>query len=127
METKQLSKSAFSQMLKQAGNENLQTIFNKDTWYEQVTLGESIYQHKLLSLKKTSAELLTRKALEAKPSVEPIRLRAQNGGCVPVVAGFHRFDWLGLGRFLHPLKQRTPPSHRQYLPQRGVSEGAPNH
>ena len=82
METKQLNQSEFNQMLKQAGNENLQNIFNKDTWYEQVTLGESIYQHKLLSLKKTSEVLLTRKALKAKPSVEPIRLRAQNGGCV---------------------------------------------
>ena len=82
METKQLSKSALSQMLKQAGQENLQTIFNKDTWYEQITLGETIYQHKLLSLKKATEEMLLRKALEAKPSVEPIRLRTQNGGYV---------------------------------------------
>lgn len=82
METKQLNQSEFHQMLKLASIENLQTIFDKDTWYEQVILEETIYQHKLLSLKKTSEELLIRKALEAKPSIEPIRLRAQNGGCV---------------------------------------------
>ena len=82
METKQLTQSDFAQMLKQAGNETYQTTFEKDTWYEQVTFGETIYQHKLLSLKKMSEELLTRKALESKNSCQPVRLRAQNGGSV---------------------------------------------
>ena len=82
METKQLTQSDFAQMLKQAGNETYQTTFNMDAWYEQVTLGETIYQHKLLSLKKISEELLTKKALESKTSSEPVRLRAQNGGSV---------------------------------------------
>ena len=71
-------------MLKSAGNETHQTTFVNDVWYEQVTVGEVTYRHKLLSLKKLSSELLNRKAFEAKPCVEPLRLRAQGNG--PVVA-----------------------------------------
>lgn len=82
MEIKQLTQSEFAQMLKQAGDETYQTTFENDAWYEQVTLGETIYQHKLLTLKKTSEELLTKKALESKHPCEPVRLRAQNGGFV---------------------------------------------
>ena len=82
METKQLTQSEFAEMLNQAGNETYQTTFDKDAWYEQVTLGEVTYQHKLLSLKKTSEEMLTRKALESKNPCKPIYLRAQNGGSV---------------------------------------------
>ncbi len=48
MEIKLLNQTAFAKMLKQTGNETYQTIFEKDTWYEQVTLGEVIYRHKLL-------------------------------------------------------------------------------
>ena len=82
MENKQLNKSEFAKMLKSAGNETYQTTFENDVWYEQVTAGEVTYRHKLLSLKKLSSELLSKKALEAKPSVEPIRLRAQGNGSV---------------------------------------------
>ena len=84
MEIKQLNQTEFAEMFKSAGNETYQTTFENDAWYEQVTIGEVIYRHKLLSLKKLSSELLTRKAFEAKPSIEPIRLRAQGNG--PVVA-----------------------------------------
>ena len=84
MENKQLNQSEFAQMLKSAGNETYQTTFENDVWYEQVTAGEVTYHHKLLSLKKLSLDLLTKKALDAKPSIEPIRLRAQGNG--PVVA-----------------------------------------
>jgi len=84
MEIKLLNQTAFAKMLKQTGNETYQTIFEKDTWYEQVTLGEVIYRHKLLSLKKMSQELLTRKALESKISSDPVRLRTHHSG--PVVA-----------------------------------------
>lgn len=84
MEIQQVNQTEFAEMLKSAGNETHQTTFENDVWYEQVTLGEVTYRHKLLSLKKLSSELLTRKAFEAKPCVEPIRLRAQGNG--PVVA-----------------------------------------
>ena len=84
MEVKQLNQSEFAEMLKSANNETYQTTFENDAWYEQVTIGEVAYRHKLISLKKLSSELLTRKAFESKPSFEPIRLRAQENG--PVVA-----------------------------------------
>ena len=71
-------------MLKSAGIETYQTTFENDVWYEQVTAGEVTYLHKLISLKKLSSELLIKKAFEAKPSSEPIRLRTQANG--PVVA-----------------------------------------
>ena len=84
MEIQQVNQTEFAEMLKSADNKTHQTAFENDVWYEQVTIGEVIYRHKLLSLKKLSSELLTRKAFEAKPCTEPIRLRDQGNG--PVVA-----------------------------------------
>ena len=84
MEVQQLSQSEFAEMLKSADNKTYTTTFDNDAWYEQVTLEEVDYRHKVLSLKKISSELLTKKAFEAQPSLEPIRLRAQSNG--PVIA-----------------------------------------
>ena len=84
MEIQQLNQTEFAEMLKSTGNETHQTTFENDAWYEQITMEEMTYRHKLISLKKLSSELLTRKAFDAKPSIEPIRLRAQGNG--PVVA-----------------------------------------
>ena len=84
MEIQLLNQTEFAEMLKSAGNETHQTTFENDVWYEQVTIGEVTYRHKLLALRKLSSELLNKKAFEAKPCVEPIRLRAQGNG--PVVA-----------------------------------------
>ena len=84
MEIQLLNQTEFAEMLKSANNETRQTTFEDDVWYEQVTVGEVTYRHKLLSLRKLSSELLTRKAFEAKPCAEPLRLRAQGNG--PVVA-----------------------------------------
>ena len=84
MEIQQVNQTEFAEKLKSAGNETHQTTFENEVWYEQVTVGEVTYRHKLLSLKKLSSELLNKKALEAKPPTEPIRLRAQGNG--PVVA-----------------------------------------
>ena len=82
MEIKQLTHSEFAETLNSADPATYQTIFENETWYEQVTIDEIIYRQKLLSLKKVSQELLAKKALEAKPAEEPIRLRAQNNGRV---------------------------------------------
>lgn len=84
MEIQQVNKTEFAEMLKSAGNETHQTTFVNDVWYEQVTVGEVTYRHKLLALRKLSSELLNKKAFESKPCVEPIRLRDQ--GNDPVVA-----------------------------------------
>lgn len=84
MEIQLLNQTEFAAMLKSAGNETLQTTFENDVWYEQVTVEEVTYRHKLLALRKLSSELLNKKAFESKPSIEPLRLRAQGNG--PVVA-----------------------------------------
>ena len=84
MEAQQLTKTAFTKTLKSVGNETYQTIFENEVWYEQITVGEVIYRHKLLSLKKLRSELINKKTLESTPAFEPIRLRAQSGG--PVMA-----------------------------------------
>lgn len=86
MEIKQLTQSEFTKMLKQAGNETYQTTFENDVWYEQVTLGETTYQHKLLWLKELSEEMLIKKASGAKNACKPICLRAKNGGSVLALA-----------------------------------------
>lgn len=84
MEIQQVNKMEFAAMLKSAGNETHQTTFVNDVWYEQVTVEEVTYRHKLLALRKLSSELLNKKAFESKPRIEPLRLRAQGNG--PVVA-----------------------------------------
>lgn len=84
MESQQLTKTEFTKTLKSAGNETYQTIFENEVWYEQITVGEVIYRHKLLSLRKLRSELINKKTLESTPAFEPIRLRAQSSG--PVMA-----------------------------------------
>ena len=84
MEVQQLNQSEFAKMLKSAGNATYQTTFENDVWYEQITIEDMAYRHKLLSLKKLSSELINKKAINTTPSTEPIRLRAQGKG--PVVA-----------------------------------------
>jgi len=84
METQQLTKTAFAEMLKSAGNETYQTTFEKDVWYEQITVGEVAYRHKLISLKSLNSEQLNKKAMESKTPVLPTGLRAHNDG--PVLA-----------------------------------------
>ena len=73
-----------AELLKSAGNETHQPTFENDVWYEQVTVGEVTYRHKLLALRKLSSELLAKKAFEAQPCTEPLRLRDQGNG--PAVA-----------------------------------------
>ena len=82
MEIQQVNQTEFAEMLKSAGNETHQTTFENDMWYEQVTVGEVTYRHKLLALRKLSSELLNKKAFEAKPCIEPLRLRDQGNGTV---------------------------------------------
>ena len=84
MEIQQVNQTEFAEMLKSAGNETHQTTFENDVWYEQVTIEEVTYRHKLLALRKLSSEMLNKKAFESKPCTEPLRLRAQGNG--PVVA-----------------------------------------
>ena len=82
MEIKEMTQSQFAEALHSANQETYQTTFENDVWYEQVTVEDTLCRHKLLTLKKTTSELLTRLALEA--SFEPIRLRAHSQG--PVIA-----------------------------------------
>lgn len=84
MEIQQLSQSEFAQMLKSTDEATQELAFQNDAWYEQVTVGEVTYRHKLLSLKKTSSDLLYRTALESQLPTEPIRLPAYNNG--PIIA-----------------------------------------
>lgn len=90
MKAKQLNKSEFTAMLMSNGNENHQLVFENETWFEEVTIGGETFCHKLLALKKTSADLINRKALGAEPSIEPLRLKAkQNGPVVALVFNTH--------------------------------------
>ena len=82
MEIQQVNQTEFAEMLKSAGNETHQTTFENDVWYEQVTVREVTYRHKLLALRKLSSELLNKKAFEAKPCIERLRLRDQGNGTV---------------------------------------------
>ena len=84
MEIKEMTQSQFAEVLKSADQETYQTTFENDVWYEQVTVEDTLCRHKLLTLKKTTSELLTRLALESEPAFEPIRLRAHSQG--PVIA-----------------------------------------
>lgn len=82
MEIKEMTQYQFAEALNSADQETYQTTFENDVWYEQVTVEDTLCRHKLLTLKKTTSDLVTRLALEA--SFEPIRLRAYSQG--PVIA-----------------------------------------
>ena len=62
METKKLSKSEFVEVAKAIGTATYQIVSNGNFWFEQLTDGDAVYQHKLLTLQKMTVNGLLEKA-----------------------------------------------------------------
>lgn len=74
METKKVNKTEFVEMAQTIGTVTYQIVNNGNFWFEQLTDGESVYQHKLLTLQK-----MTHNALLGKAHNEPSRLKDSLG------------------------------------------------
>ena len=58
METKKLSKSEFVEVAKAIGTATYQIVSNGNDWFEQLCDGETVYQHKLLTIKCVKSDTL---------------------------------------------------------------------
>ena len=75
MEIKDLNKSDFAVIAKKNGNVTRQTVIENGVLYEQLTVDEIQYRHKLLSVRPLSKEALDRKAQDVQPGALPMRLK----------------------------------------------------
>ena len=80
MEIKDLNKSDFAVIAKKNGNVTRQTVIENGVLYEQLTVDEIQYRHKLLSVRPLSKEALDRKAQDVQPGALPMRLRESAKG-----------------------------------------------
>jgi hypothetical protein len=76
MEVKELNKTDFAVIAKKNGNETRQFVFEDNAWYEQLTVDDVQYRHKLLSVKLLSKDGLDKKAEEIQPGTLPICIRS---------------------------------------------------
>ena len=74
METKKVNKTEFVEVAKAIGIVTYQVVSNSNFWFEQLTDGEAVYQHKLLTLQKMTVNALLEKAHN-----EPSRLKDSLG------------------------------------------------
>lgn len=74
MEIKKVNKTGFVEVAMAIGTVTYQIVNNGNFWFEQLTDGEVVYQHKLLTLQK-----MTYVALFEKAHYEPSRLKDSLG------------------------------------------------
>ena len=74
METKKVNKTEFVEVAKAIGTVTYQIVNNGNFWFEQLTDGEVVYQHKLVTLRKMVCD-----ALLVKAHNEPSRLKDSLG------------------------------------------------
>ncbi len=74
METKKVNKTEFVEVAKAIGTVTYQIVSNGNFWFEQLTNGEAVYQHKLVTLRKMVCDALLVKARN-----EPSRLKDSLG------------------------------------------------
>ena len=80
MEIKELNKTDFKAIVKQNSNETRQFIIDNGVMYEQLTVDNIQYRHKLLSVRPLSKEALDRKVQDNQPGTLPIRLKESAQG-----------------------------------------------
>jgi hypothetical protein len=80
MEIKELNKTDFKAIVKQNSNETRQFVIENGVMYEQLTVDNIQYRHKLLSVRPLSKEALDRKVQDNQPGTLPIRLKESAQG-----------------------------------------------
>ena len=88
MEIKDLSKTDFKAIVKQNSKAARQFVIENGVMYEQVTVDNIQYRHKLLSVRPLSKEALDRKVQAIQPGPLPIRLKeSAQGEVLALVCG----------------------------------------
>ncbi len=80
MEIKELNKTNFKAIVKQNGKAAHQFVIENGVMYEQITVNNILYRHKLLSVRPLSKEALDRKVQAIQPGALPIRLKESAQG-----------------------------------------------
>ena len=80
MEIKDLNKTDFKAIVKQNSKEARQFVIENGVMYEQVTVDNIQYRHKLLSVRPLSKEALDRKVQDIQPGTLPLRLKESAQG-----------------------------------------------
>lgn len=88
MEIKDLNKTDFKAIIKQNSKAARQFVIENGVMYEQVTVDNIQYRHKLLSVRPLSKEALDRKVQAIQPGTLPIRLKeSAQGEVLALVCG----------------------------------------
>ena len=77
MEIKELNKTEFVEVASAIGTVTYQIASNGNIWFERLTDGKAVYQHKLLTIQQVTCKALYNKAYEAHH--EPSRLKDSTG------------------------------------------------
>lgn len=80
MEIKDLNKTDFKAVAKQNSKKTRQFVIENGVMYEQLTVDNIQYRHKLLSVRPLSKEALDRKVQAIQPGTLPIRIRESAQG-----------------------------------------------
>ena len=78
MEIKKVNKTEFVEVASAIGTVTYQIVSNGNVWFEQLTDGKAVYQHRLLSIKRMKSDALFNKAL-VEAHKEPSRLKDASG------------------------------------------------
>ena len=79
METKVVNKTEFTAIAKK-NKQTRQSMIDNGIVYEQLTVDDIQYRHKLLSVRLVSMEMLDRKAQVIQPGTLPLRLKESAQG-----------------------------------------------
>jgi hypothetical protein len=82
MQKKELTKTNFKAIAKQNDNATRQIVIENGVMYEQLTVDDIQYRHKLLSVRYLSMEALNKKVQAVQPGTLPTRLRESSQGKV---------------------------------------------
>ena len=82
MQKKDLTKTNFKAIAKQNDNATRQIVIENGVMYEQLTVDDIQYRHKLLSVRYMSMEALNKKVQAVQPGTLPIRLKESAQGKV---------------------------------------------
>lgn len=78
MEIRELNKTEFVEVASAIGTLTYQIASNGNIWFEQLTDGKAVYQHKLLTIRQMTCDALHNKAM-VDAHFEPSRLKDSTG------------------------------------------------
>lgn len=85
MKKENLNSTAFSKLAVALGGETYQIVREGDSWYEQLNDSQTIYCHKLLTIKNLTFDSLNKKAHSCHTALSRIKASQQSSTCALVL------------------------------------------